>query len=144
MTKDQLTEDAKKLKQPSAEAYREYAGKRHELAEMLVCDLLNTRGFDDVVSAEKTEMLRDNIHNQFKFMESVFLRYQPSVFVHTIAWAFGVYLSHGFTARFWDFLFPAVLKLYRDQLTPGTCNELAPFYEWMQARKDDFVALAEN
>lgn len=142
MTIEQLVVDAKNLAQPTEKAYNEYSAKQNELAGILFTDLLNTEGFDDVVRTENTEMLKDNLNNQFKFMESVYLRYEPKVFVNTIAWAFNVYLSHGFDRRFWDFLFPSVLKLYRENLTFESYAQLGPFYQWMQAHKADFIALA--
>ena len=142
MTIEQLVADAKSLAQPTERACKEYSVKQNELAGMLVRDLFNTEGFYDLVGTKNTEMLRDNIHNQFKFMESVYLKYEPSVFVNTIAWAFNVYLNHGFEERFWDFLFPAVLDLYRNNLSPESHSQLAPFYQWMQAHKDDFIAIA--
>jgi hypothetical protein len=141
MTKDELIAEAKKLSQPSQKASLEFTEKKIKMVELTNQLLLNSKGFEDAVSGDKVDMMKDNINNQFKFMESIYINYNPEVFVNIIAWAFHVYLSHGFDKKFWDFLFPVVLKVYHEQLSEGTYAELAGFYNWMEKHKEDFLRL---
>lgn len=141
-TQAELIKEAQTLKQPSEAAQEEFSKKKSTLIEKLNNLLLSTHGFEQAVRAERIEMLKDNHYNQFRFMESIYNNFNPEVFVNIITWAFSVYRSHNFDTMYWDFLFPAVLQVYKNTLSEKTFSELAPFYQWMADHKDDFIRIS--
>ncbi|MFP4469236.1 MAG: hypothetical protein ACLFPE_01050 [Bacteroidales bacterium] len=144
MTKNELIEDAGKLKQPSGEAIREFSDRKEAMIGDLNERLFATAGFNHIITPELHDMLRDNHQNQFRFMESVFGAYNAEVFVNTVLWVFSVYRSHGFDTRYWDQLLPAVLNVYESHLSRQTYAELAPFYRWLNAKKHEFISMTNN
>ncbi len=144
MNKEALIAAAADLKQPSQAAQEEFSQKREVMVQQLNELMLAVPGIDEIVPTEKQEMMQDNHHNQFRFMDSVYRSFSPEVLVNTMIWAFTTYRSHGFGVRYWDDLFPNILEVYRTRLSGPAYNELAPFYLWMNAHKADFLRLSDK
>lgn len=141
-TKAELIREAQKLRQPSEAAKAEFSDKKSRMIEKLNNLLLSTHGFEQAVPAERIEMLKDNHYNQFRFMESIYNNFNAEVFVNIIAWAFSVYQNHNFDLLYWDYLFPAVQQVYKEELSQTAFRELSPFYQWMADHKNDFIRIS--
>jgi hypothetical protein len=74
----------------------------------------------------------------------MFKNYNANVMVETILWVFGAYQSHGFHSNYWAAQLNTWIEVLKSELTPGTFNEINPFYEWMQINIPHFTSLSNN
>ena len=76
-------------------------------------------------------------------MASLFLDYEPEVFVDTVLWVFRAYRSHGFQTTYWAANLNLWVDLLKKDLTPEAFEEIYPFYNWLIVNIPAFVKLTD-
>ena len=100
MTRESLIESAALLKQPSKTVRDEYSLKREYLATE-INRIMGERPDVDYMIGGNIAMMQDNHRNHARFMESLFVAFDPIVLVDTVLWVFRAYRSHGFQLTYW-------------------------------------------
>lgn len=144
MTKDNLLETAKNLKQPSNEALKEFSSKIHILTNKMNELMLARDDINEMVGEINIEMMKDNHANHSRFMESIFTNYIPEVLVDTVLWVFRAYRSRNFSSTYWAAQLNSWIMVYDKELSEKTYNEIIPFYKWMQVNIPQFNKIAES
>jgi hypothetical protein len=77
-------------------------------------------------------------------MGTMFLAYEPEVFVQTVLWVFRAYRSHGFETTYWAANLDTFVEIARDRLAPTTFEELYPFFQWLIVNIPTFVKISDD
>lgn len=144
MNKDLLENTAKRLIQPDKKSAEEFGKKKDVLAEQVVNNLMNRDDLDNLIGTGNREMLKDNAHNMARFMESVFISYDPEILIETVLWVFRAYRSHGFKLTFWSAHLNSWIEIVKSNLSDDTIHEILPFFNWMQVNIPVFAHLTEG
>lgn len=131
MTKDQLLESARQLKQPANTATEEYSSKRGQLVAEIDKIMLSRPDLVNLIGNDNQAMMQDNHQNHAQFMESMFTSFQPEVLVETVIWVFKAYRSHQFHSTYWSAQLNTWQQVLEKGLTPESYKEIQPFYHWM-------------
>ena len=129
--KEKLLETARNLNQPSDEAASEFSAKLNKLAEEGNLIIAGREDLDRLVGEGNRSMAEDNNRNFARFMESMFLNYNPEIFTETVLWVFRAYRSHGFQTTYWDANLDIWVEMLKKEVTPDTYRALYPFYNWL-------------
>ncbi len=144
MTKDELIESAKKIDPPELAIAESFGAKREMLVSRVIDSLCQRKDIDRLVGQDNITMMKDNVSNMSRFMESMFNQYAPEAYVETILWVFRAYRSHGFQLAFWSAHLNAWIETIRSEQTDENLNQLIPFYEWIQIHIPQFTALTDE
>jgi len=144
MTKSDLLKTAQELKQVSNELADEFSTKRDMLVEAMNAKMLQRLDIKDLVGENNLEMMKDNHANHARFLESVFLSYNPEVLVDTVLWVFRAYRSRNFTSTYWAAQLNSWVEIYKDKLSSDCFLAVYPYYKWMQINIPAFNMLAEK
>lgn len=106
--------------------------------------MLKRPDINDLVGEGNLEMMKDNHSNHARFMESVFINYEPEILVDTVLWVFRAYRSRNFSSTYWAAQLNAWMNIYKTELSEKTYTEILPFYKWLQVNIPVFNALAEH
>ena len=142
--KEKLIETARKLKQPPGEAAREFSEKFNKLAETGNLLMAGRPDLEKLVGKDSRSMAEDNNRNFARFMESMFLDYNPEVFTETVLWVFRAYRSHGFQTTYWAANLNIWVELLKKELAPDTFSALYPFYNWLIINIPVFTKLSDE
>jgi hypothetical protein len=140
----QMTERAAKLNAPGREALAEYRRIQDRLPAELNERILSRSDLESLIGSSDHELLKTNHRNHFRYMESVFVKYNPDDFVETLLWVFKTYAARGFTIRYWKVMLPEAQDLLRKHLPASAGMELLPFYDWIESELDELVDLSRN
>jgi hypothetical protein len=143
MKREDLIESARTLPVPSPEAAREYGARRERLAEAINRAMGARRDLDRLVGGH-TAMMEDNHRNHARFMESLFLAWDPEVLVDTVIWVFRAYRSHGFALTYWPAQLDTWVSVLRENLSASTFASIYPVYHWMITQQPFFAALSDE
>ena len=144
MTKEELLQSARELKQPTKEAAGEFAKKVDRIA-LGVINRLNSRpDLNKLIGDNNQHMMEDNTRNFTRFMESLFHEYKPEVCVETVLWAVRTYRSHGFMQAYWPANLNTFIEVNREQLSESTFTEIYPFYKWITVNIPVFFVINEG
>lgn len=143
MTKDELLATAALLPQPSKSAAEEYAAKGERLAAEMN-RIMGARPDAAYMVGGNLAMMEDNHRNHARFIESLFLAYNPAVLVDTVLWVFRAYRSHGFQLTYWPAQLDTWVEILRRELSEESMQEIYPFYHWMIINQPSFVMLSES
>ena len=144
MSKEILLKTAAQLRQPSAEAKKEFSKKLNALVEQMNQTMLNRADIHELVGANNIDMMKDNHANHARFMESVFDNFIPEVLVDSVLWVFRAYRSRNFSSTYWSAQLNTWINIYSKELSENTFNEILPFYKWMLVNIPIFNNLAEK
>ncbi len=144
MTKEDLLKTAKKLEQPQNECAWEYTEKRDALAAAVIDVMRERPDLIKLIGEGNQSMMEDNARNMARFMESVFVEYNPQMLVETVLWVFRAYRSHGFNLSFWPAHLDVWIEVIRKDLSEDTFNALYPFFNWIQINIPAFVSLTDD
>ncbi len=89
-------------------------------------------------------MAQDNNRNFPRFMDALFLNYQPQILVETVLWVFRAYRSHGFATTYWAANLNIWVDLLKKELTPAAFEEIYPFYRWLIVNIPVFVRITDQ
>lgn len=135
----QLMDSAQQLIQPSVKAATEFESKRDILAVEMNELMLKRLDLVMLIGDGNISMMEDNHRNHLRFISSLFLNYNPNVFVETILWVFRAYRSHGFNLTYWPAQLSQWVELFKIHLSHETFDEIYPFYNWMIINQPNFV-----
>ena len=142
--KKMLLTSASELIQPSKKAAINFELNREKLVSECNQIFLNRSDIDRLVGSNNSEMAKDNNTNFARFMSSIFVDYQPEVFIETVLWVFRAYQAHGFKSTYW----PANINIWITQLDKELDNsffdQIYPFYSWLIVNIPIFVKLTEQ
>ena len=144
MEKENLLKSAKQLNQPSVESISEFSQKLNMLVEKMNNYMLKRPDINELVGEGNLEMMKDNHSNHARFMESVFINYDPEVLLDTVLWVFRAYRSRNFSSIYWAAQLNGWINIYKTEFSEKTYNEIIPFYKWMQVNIPVFNTLAEQ
>lgn len=144
MDQKHLQDSAQQLLQPSIAARDEYTQNKAHLADLVIKKLFSRDDLIKLIGENNQEMLKDNVYNMARFMESIFTNYHPNVLVETILWVFRAYRSHGFQLTFWSAHLNIWMDILSSELSNSTYAELKPFYNWMQINIPVFTHLTDT
>ncbi|NCC72359.1 MAG: hypothetical protein EOM06_03100 [Sphingobacteriia bacterium] len=144
MKKEELISSASVLMQPGSKSLEEFTRKADILIAELNKRFENREDIQQLIGSGNINMMFDNHRNHFRFMISLFHRYEPEVFVETIAWVFRSYRSHGFSFTYWPALFNTLADILKNNLSADCFNEVYPFYNWMIVNIPAFVSLTSQ
>jgi len=142
--KEQLLKTAEELEQPAEATAHEFSQKREQLAAMGNQIMAERPDLEKLVGQGNKQMAEDNNRNFARFMESMFLAYNPEVLVETVLWVFRAYRSHGFQTTYWAANLNIWIDLLRQNLSRETFDALYPFYNWLIVNIPVFVKLTET
>ena len=142
--KEKLIETARKLKQPPGEAAREFSEKFNKLAETGNLLMAGRPDLEKLVGKDSRSMAEDNNRNFARFMESMFLDYNPEVFTETVLWVFRAYRAHGFQTTYWAANLNIWVEMLKKELAPDTFSALYPFYNWLIINIPVFTKLSDE
>ncbi len=131
MNQEELVRSAERLVEPPAAATTEFDAKQHALAAELTARMLARPDLDRLIGADNREMMENNSRNFLRFMASLFLHYDPAVFVQTVRWVFRTYRQHGFHVSYWPANIDTTVEILRGDLTPETFAAVHPFFDWL-------------
>jgi len=143
MTKNELLTLATHLQPPSAAAQTEFSHKRQELAAKVNRSMHKRPDLEKLVGVDGRAMSEDNNRNFSLFMESLFQEFRPDVLVDTALWVFRAYRSHGFQVIYWPANLDTWMETLRQELSPPSFAEIAPFYRWLITNIPAFTELTE-
>ena len=83
MTREELIAAAEKLTPPPAESLAEYGAAKDKAAAEVTRKLNNRPDIIKLVGPGGVDMMEANHRNHFRFMESLFAAYNPTVLVDT-------------------------------------------------------------
>ena len=86
--KENLLESAKKLNQPPLEYAEEFNQNKDKLAAELSKRMSSREDIERLVGTGNASMMEDNSRNLSRFMGSLFMGYNPEVFVVKKIWVF--------------------------------------------------------
>lgn len=144
MDKNLLLESAAKLQQVSEEASREYQEKAQLLLSNINRHMLSRQDIEKLVGKDNIEMMKDNHANHLRFMASIFQHHNSEVLVETILWVFKAYRSRGFTTTYWAAQLNSWMAILQQELSPGSLEEILPYYNWIQVNIPLFVKLSQQ
>ncbi len=144
MDKNLLLESAGKLQQVSQEAAREYQDKSPLLLSSINRHMLVRQDIEKLVGKDNMEMMKDNHANHLRFMASIFQHHNSEVLVETILWVFKAYRSRGFTTSYWAAQLNSWITILQEELSPGSFNQILPYYNWIQINIPVFVELSQE
>ncbi|THB81005.1 MAG: hypothetical protein D3926_04240 [Desulfobacteraceae bacterium] len=142
--KESLVQTASQLMIPSKEAADEFSKKRESLAAMGSDRLSKRTDIEKLVGQGNQQMAEDNNRNFARFMESLFLEYNPQVFVDTVLWVFRAYRSHGFQTTYWATNLNIWVDLLKSELSSGAFDQIYPLYNWLIINIPIFASLSEK
>ena len=142
--KKRLLESARQLNQPAGEIVEEFSLKYSEMAEKGNQILLKRPDLDKLIGEGNWGMARDNNRNFARFMESMFLNYNPEVFTETVFWVFRAYRSHGFQTTYWAANLNIWMEMLEEDLSPEAFRGLEPFYNWIIVNIPVFTLLSDE
>lgn len=138
-----LNQSALQLRQPVPEASREFELHRDALAAELNLRMSARPDLDRLIGPGNLAMMQDNSRNFCRFMSVQFQGYEPQVLVQTALWVFRAYRAHGFQTTYWPANLDTFVEIMREKATPGTFDQLYPFFQWLIVNVPTFVALSE-
>ncbi len=107
--------------------------------------MLKRPDIKELVGEANLEMMKDNHSNHARFMESVFINYDPpEVLVDTVLWVFRAYRSRNFSSIYWAAQLNGWINIYKTEFSENSYNEIVQFYKWMQVNIPVFNTLAEQ
>ncbi len=142
MSPFELYRTAGKLAPPSMVAAQEYAERAAECAASVTHRLSARPDLERLIGPDNQAMMEDNHRNHARFMESIFLHYDPATLVETVLWVYRAYLAHGFQLTYWPAQLNTWVDVLREHLSPEAFTEIYPFYHWFLIHQADFVRLA--
>lgn len=144
MDKPKLLESAGKLQQVGEQATREYQDKAQVLLSKLNRQMLSRQDIEKLVGKDNLEMMQDNHANHLRFMASIFEHHNSEVLVETVLWVFKAYRSRGFTTSYWAAQLNSWINILQQELSPGSFDEILPYYIWLQINIPVFVNLSQD
>jgi hypothetical protein len=122
----------------------EFSTKMNTLVAKMNEIMLDRADIKNLVGDDNIEMMKDNHANHARFMDSIFVNYEPEVLVDTVLWVFRAYRSRNFTSTYWAAQLNAWMTMYKNELSEDCQKEILPYYNWMQVNIPVFNKLAEE
>ncbi|HPE87128.1 MAG: hypothetical protein PHU97_02560 [Bacteroidales bacterium] len=97
-----------------------------------------------LIGPSNEQMMKDNHQNHARFMYSLFIHYDPEVFVSTVLWVFKSYCHHGFSSLYWAAQLNAWVDALKMELSDAAYREILPYYFWMQVNIPIFTSLSSG
>ena len=141
--KENLLESAKKLNRPPLDYAEEFNQKKDKLAAELSKRMSSREDIERLVGTGNASMMEDNSRNLSRFMGSLFMGYNPEVFVETMIWVFRSYRSHGFQLAFWSANVDTYAEIMKEELSPEAYKSLYPFFDWIIVNIPIFTKLTD-
>jgi hypothetical protein len=137
-------ETAGQLKQVSVKTADEYYQNAEKLISRMNTLMMERPDIESLIGANNINMMKDNHANHVRFIASVLKNYNHDVLVETVLWVFRAYRSHGFTTNYWAAQLNSWIIVIKEVLTPESCIETYPLYEWMQVNIPLFVKVSDE
>lgn len=144
MTKSELLISAQKLDQVKQEMANEFSSKRDLLVNLMNAKMLERQDIKEMVGADNVDMMKDNHANHARFLESIFIAFQPEILLDTVLWVFRAYRSRNFSSTYWSAQLNTWLEIYKENLSDDCYQAVYPYYNWMQINIPSFNDLAEQ
>ncbi|MBR9973973.1 MAG: hypothetical protein KFF77_00185 [Bacteroidetes bacterium] len=144
MNRETLIEEAGQLAPVSPQILEEFTGRRELLAASFNQRFSTRPDLEQLVGAGNMLMMENNHRNHLRFMESMFTRWNPEVYVDTILWVYRAYRAHGFRLAYWPAQLDAWIELFRKELSPEAFAEIEPYYRWILVRQAAFAAISDE
>jgi hypothetical protein len=144
MDKALLLQTAGQLTQVQEKTASEYSRKMDQLVAQMNAKILVRKDIKELVGENNLDMMKDNHANHARFMNSMFMHYNPEVIVETVLWVFRAYRSHGFTTNYWAAQLNIWIELMKNELSKEAYAEIFPYYQWMQINIPLFVKLSDD
>lgn len=141
--KKAILKTARLLKQPGNASMQDFRIKWENLSAKGTQMLMARPDIEKLIGKGNENMAEDNNRNFPRFMASLFLDYEPEVFVDTVLWVFRAYRSHGFQTTYWAANLNLWVDLLKKDLTPEAFEEIYPFYNWLIVNIPAFVKLTD-
>lgn len=142
--KEKLLASAQKLIPPSEKARKEFNAKIGILVDKGNKSMAARPDLDKLIGAENLEMAENNNSNFARFMDSMFVAYDPSILVETVLWVFKAYRSHGFLPTYWAANLDIWLRMLEKELSDESFKAISPFYNWIVVNIPIFVKLTDE
>jgi len=144
MTKEELIAIAGQLKQPSENSQKEFEEKLDIILSGVNKKMLSRPDLILLIGENNEAMMLDNHRNQLRFMNSVFMCFNPEILLETVLWVFRAYPNHGFNLTYWPAMLNVVLDEIEKELSNDAFNQLKPFYTWLLIYQPFFTKLAKQ
>lgn len=144
MDKQHLINSAQLIEQVSPDTLAVYARMTDSLVARQTIKMLQRNDIKELIGESNESILRDNIANHCRFMSSLFVNYNPEVFVETVLWVFRAYGSRGFTQNYFASQLNSWMEHLREDLDAEVFAEIYPYYNWMQVNIPIFVLLTKD
>lgn len=142
--KDKILGSAQKLIPPSEKAREEFSAKIDMFVATGNKTMTARPDLDKLIGAENHEMAENNNSNFARFMDSMFVEYDPATLVETVLWVFRAYRSHGFLTTYWAANLDSWLQMLEKELAEESFIEIAPFYSWLIVNIPIFAKLTDE
>jgi len=142
--KETIFETAGALKQPGVSSAQEFHLKWEDLSASGTQILMERPDVETLIGRGNQNMAQDNNRNFPRFMDALFLNYQPQILVETVLWVFRAYRSHGFATTYWAANLNIWVDLLKKELTPAAFEEIYPFYRWLIVNIPVFVRITDQ
>lgn len=141
---EQLLITASKLTPPPTSALNEFSQKKDQLAAMGNQKMAARTDLEKLVGKGNQQMAEDNNRNFARFMESLFVDFNPKVLVETVLWVFRAYRSHGFQTTYWAANLNIWVDMLRTELSMDTFEAVYPYYNWLIVNIPIFTKITEQ
>lgn len=142
--KDKLLASAQKLSPPSKAVRQEFSAKIEALVAIGNKQMAARSDYEKLIGAENHEMAENNNSNFARFMDSMFVEYDPKTLVETVLWVFKTYRSHGFLTTYWAANLDIWLHVLEEELSEKSFTAIVPFYNWLIINIPIFVKLTDD
>jgi len=144
MTKEELIANAGKLKQPSEKTQKDFEEKLDIILSGVNKIMLSRPDLIMLIGENNEAMMQDNHRNQLRFMNSMFMGFNPDILVETVLWVFRAYPNHGCNLTYWPAMLNVVLDETEKELSKEAFDQIKPFYSWLLVYQPFFVKLVKD
>lgn len=144
MDRSTLVNSAGRLPELHPESIRAYAASKDKMLARMNEKMKSRKDINEIVGESNLEMMEDNHANHLRFIESMFIAYDPEVMVDTILWVFRAYRSRNFSSTYWAAQLNNWLLVFKEELSEKCYADIFPYYEWMQVNIPSFVTLSDE
>lgn len=141
--KERLLASAQQLIPPSQNVREEFHAKSNLFVSMGNMQIGVRPDRDKLIGVDNREMAENNNHNFARFMEAMFVAYDPETFVETVLWVFRAYRSHGFHTTYWAANLDIWLKMLEKELSEQSFAAISPFFNWLLVNIPVFTKLTD-
>ena len=116
-----------------------YRSERDDLIARVNDAVLSHPALGELIGGCPVDLVRDNHHNHFRFMLSVFELDLPELLQQVVPWVYRAYISRGFSPDYFPVELSAWQQAVEEELAASEAAPIRDVYQWMLERHDKML-----